>query len=526
MLRFAVAVAWACLLTASFAIGSPNAAAQVGQPGEEKNGKIRQYYGVGACTNCHVKGFAKPEENICRGTEIPHWETKDKHKLAYEALQGDRAKKMGILLGGWDVSNRKECKSCHSAWVEDSPAVKFAKTFQIGEGVSCVACHGPELFSAEKKGKFEVGWTIFHGDPNNQEEWRGLDRDQKQTVYGMTDLWDAATRTRVCATCHIGNVELGRIVTHEMYAAGHPPLPPFEVITFTNQMPRHWQYLGEKDEKTRKLVKKFLPTEVELEETHSLAVGGLVALEESLRVLAATKDWPELAYYDCYACHHELTSKSWRQGRNAASKPGRPRLREWPTALVDVGLAHAGAAPGDYQKLLKDLQMAFDAQPFGKADEVKARAKDLADWIGKQVKLLQTQIRKADAFDNKASVKLLAVLEELQQRSHPRSKKDAASKLPPPDFDSARQLAWAWQVLYLETASGHKPEMRRLLAWAMRCTKEWSDLTGYLGLTLPPGQTFLEPSLPEALRRIGQYDPDEFFARLVAVQKRFPRSGG
>ena len=28
-----------------------------------------------------------------------------------------------------------------------------------------------------------------------------------------------------------------------MYAAGHPPLPPFELATFLARMPRHWQDL-------------------------------------------------------------------------------------------------------------------------------------------------------------------------------------------------------------------------------------------------------------------------------------------
>ena len=32
----------------------------------------------------------------------------------------------------------------------------------------------------------------------------------------------------MCLSCHLGNAREGRVVTHEMYAAGHPPLPGFE----------------------------------------------------------------------------------------------------------------------------------------------------------------------------------------------------------------------------------------------------------------------------------------------------------
>ena len=54
----------------------------------------------------------------------------------------------------------------------------------------------------------------------------------------------------------------------------------------------------EKDKKVRDLVMKFLPTEVELEETHLLAIGGLVAFREYLQMLAAqavSQDWPDSA---------------------------------------------------------------------------------------------------------------------------------------------------------------------------------------------------------------------------------------
>ena len=62
----------------------------------------------------------------------------------------------------------------------------------------------------------------------------------------MTDLWDPVRRAETCASCHVGNHDEGKVVTHAMYAAGHPPLPGFETATFGDLEPRHWQYLSEK----------------------------------------------------------------------------------------------------------------------------------------------------------------------------------------------------------------------------------------------------------------------------------------
>src|SRR5947209_12356109 len=111
----------------------------------------------------------------------------------------------------------------------------------------------------------------------------------------MTDLWDPAKRTALCASCHIGNKEQGKFVTHEMYAAGHPPLPGFEVATFSNQMPRHWQYLKEKDEKVLALL-EYDAAQASLEETNLLAIGVLVNFQASMDILAhlQEKEWPEL----------------------------------------------------------------------------------------------------------------------------------------------------------------------------------------------------------------------------------------
>lgn len=50
--------------------------------------------------------------------------------------------------------------------------------------------------------------------------------------------------------------------------------------------------------------------------------------------------WPELALYDCQACHHELQIPSWRQKIGSGDlRPGRPSMVHWPRMLSGVSAA-------------------------------------------------------------------------------------------------------------------------------------------------------------------------------------------
>src|SRR5262249_48859728 len=149
-----------------------------------------------------------------------------------------------------------------------------------------------------------------------REKFRVLSRKEKEAQHGMTDLWDPIRRSKLCASCHVGNASQGKFVTHDMYAAGHPPLPGFEIASFSNQMPRHWQYLAEKPESVQKILGY---DGKEQEQAKLVLVGAAVSLAESMRLVAmqakeekAGLDW---ANFDCASCHHDLKSPSWRQAR-------------------------------------------------------------------------------------------------------------------------------------------------------------------------------------------------------------------
>jgi Cytochrome c554 and c-prime len=484
-----------------------------------KKGEVRSYYGVDSCTDCHTKGFTNPNANICLGNEVKTWQEEDKHKLAYTVLGEERGQRMGKALN-WDVKNKKECLICHSVWVDEKPGViAKAPNLRREEGVSCAACHGPDIVVLPGQGtEPKLGWVDTHGSQNAlfRDAWRGLSREIKEADWGMRDLWDAAKRTKLCTSCHIGNAQQGKVVTHEMYAAGHPPLPSFEVVTFCNQMPRHWKNLNEKSPEVLALAKKnFNVKEVEREQVHLLTVGGLTAFQEYLSLLAAprtTNEWPELANYSCYACHHELKQKSWRQERGYPGKnPGRPPLHEWPAALAQLGLFHVDGDKtkskqlvDEFNSQLMDLQGLIDAQPFGQQDAVKQKAEAMAKWIEGQIARIKDRADKGGYGSDSVAV-LLAELAGLAKQSFTPGKPEGGFKHRAPDFDTARQLAWAFHDLSMGTATKQKAVKNN-----SNQKDAWGALDAYLGLTLPKGQVRVETSIKQAMERLGQYDPQEF----------------
>src|SRR5262249_27762073 len=112
-----------------------------------------------------------------------------------------------------------------------------------------------------------------------------------------------------------------------------------------------------------------------LHRTKSLLVGALVSASEYLKLAGQlansdakrpvkTPDWPELAVFDCYACHHELKNAAWRQTRESpGGAPGRPALQEWHFILARIALKTGGDS--DLDGKMSELRQALARQPFG-----------------------------------------------------------------------------------------------------------------------------------------------------------------
>ena len=221
----------------------------------------------------------------------------------------------------------------------------------LAEGVTCVACHGPYLdWVRIHPESILLGGRVDANRPNTGRiGWIDLSREEKANQFGMTDLRDPIRRAETCASCHVGNHDQGKVVTHAMYAAGHPPLPGFETAAFSDAQPPHWQTF---DKRTPERQSRFKPHDPRnLEQTQLVAVSGLVVVREWMKLFAAQAavenpdpsgaPWPDLARFDCYACHHELQARdvvSWRQLRRRDGQPGRPAPPDWPLILVQLGI--------------------------------------------------------------------------------------------------------------------------------------------------------------------------------------------
>lgn len=451
-----------------------------GQPAKLE-GQAARYLGSMTCERCHTQPGPRDSDDFVLLTEYKTWKERDKHSQAYQKLTEPRAQRMGEILR-IDVTKAPECLNCHATNVR---AELREQSFDIKDGVSCDACHGP----SEK-------WLAPHLQP----KWRTTPMAEKEAL-GMIDVRDPVKRARMCLSCHIGNAEEGKVVTHAMYAAGHPPLPGVEIATFSHEQPRHWRYMSEKKPEVRKV----LGWDDDRRELTELAiVSGVVSLRESAALLAAQaklgasdvpdKSWPELTHFDCYACHHDLKVPSWRQARGYPSTPGRPQMKPWPLALARVAARFAGQDPEQLDRQMERVYAALDAQPYGKAEEVAAAAQGLVDWCDGLVKSLREK-----KFDNAAGARLLADLVTLKPDDYP-------------DYDSARQLAWAIKVLYGEQSPKHPndAQIAQLLDELNRQLK--------LGLPSGTGRDILK-ELAEGLQKVNDYDPEEFKSRLGALRE-------
>src|SRR6056297_227286 len=214
---------------------------------------------------------------------------------------------------------REACLTCHGGVSQEQTAsAESLSDYPIG--IDCLYCH--------QQGEQDA-WQKEHLD---EDRWRLSSPRQKES-RGMSDMVDTANQASTCLDCHVGNRDKNMFVTHQMYAAGHPPLPAIEVQTFCDQLPMHWQTPSQlhdnlQDGKSRDEYfainypgvaeggpQQFSETYFD---TRKLFIGALQARRKSVKLLvdsAATDDWGDYALYDCAACHHELRSESARQRR-------------------------------------------------------------------------------------------------------------------------------------------------------------------------------------------------------------------
>jgi hypothetical protein len=229
--------------------------------------------------------------------EFVIWHREDKHAKAYSVLLNDQSKRIARNLGLEAAHTAKECLDCHA---DNVPEGRRGKRFQISDGVGCEACHGggERYLGPHQKGSHDESLKL-----------------------GLYPTEQPEARARLCLSCHLGAED--KFATHRIMGAGHPRLS-FELDTFTEIQPAHYKV----DEDYQKRKQVYSGAQV-------LAVGQLMASERFLGLFTDSKfqgkgPWPELAFYDCHACHHPMDDPRWRPRAetSAAGGPGVVRIND------------------------------------------------------------------------------------------------------------------------------------------------------------------------------------------------------
>jgi hypothetical protein len=362
----------------------------------------------------YVESFKSNE--IIRLSESVTWEEQDVHRTAFKVLEESplarqmetRLKASGTRRADYRVTTDHSCLICHS--VDQTPDASLeTKRFDVSYGISCNLCHG-----------LKSTWQDEH--PKDVLDWRTKTPAEKFAA-GLNDLRNPVIKAALCVSCHVGNPNQGKVLTHEMYAAGHPPLAPFELASYMEAQPRHWGYPTElkyfasipaKDTWSRY---HFHPADTESYLSRHFAVGAITVLRAEAELLLADaeaalgkkgkhdtngmveREGLDFARFDCYSCHHDLKYPSRRQKRDPDSgPPGRPPLRASSGITAGVLARHAQAVQSGglaikaagFEEKWAALRKAVVSRPFGNPTEVRAKATEIISWCADFLELQST----------------------------------------------------------------------------------------------------------------------------------------
>lgn len=513
------------------------------------------------CLTCHAD--LKSGTDFIANMSAKTWQEEDKHRRAMLLLEEQpelTARILGFPLKDVvqdgqlraDVRDRAKiqavakCMRCHATWPKPKvPELPDEPPVELRLGVSCQACHGPG----------------FHWSRPHEEKWWRLCAAEEKERLGLVNLRNSAVKAALCTSCHVGSAEEDRQVTHAMYAAGHPPLPGFELAAFALQMPAHWRTLAEKGAFVGTTAAPYVLTAQDRVTLSQLPIdpaamkndyraahfplhghdpatdlivpkevlaGGIASLRryvEQVEISARQQvegsgGWPDFSLFDCRACHHEL-----RGGRNPdlgsaqrarRTPPGRPPAAAWASILAEAAAGHLGARdagqethrPSSFEQALEAFQQALTARPLGdpkKTVDAAGRLREQLDALARSVAVAR--------FDERAANRLMTRLCQ--------DEPTVAGFRPSADYHAARQVAWSLELLRISPSPERAgPAVRELLPSYFRGTQGEDPLQ----LRLPAGQkSSIVSQLPAALAAPENYDPQWFRQCLERLNAEISR---
>jgi len=258
---------------------------------------------------------------------------------------------MAAKLGLQDAAAAKICLDCHTDNV--SPERRGPK-FSVTDGVGCEACHG----GSER-------WIATHTSRRAT-----YTENIGKGMYPTANLHERAT---LCLACHYGTAD--KFATHRLMAAGHPRLS-FELDTFLAIEPAH--YRVDTDYERRK------PS---YSRTQTWAYGQLAAASAELMALQGpridnTATFPELALFNCYACHmSSMRRYDWSHRLLTLSvEPGGVPINDGHLRMAWIIARRLD--PGRAPTMLKLSQALLASGPGGRG-QIVARSRDLSGVVNK-----------------------------------------------------------------------------------------------------------------------------------------------
>jgi Cytochrome c554 and c-prime len=240
------------------------------------------HLGVASCATgvCHGKVTPQKDRDVALN-EYRVWSAEDRHSRAYQTLLSAQSKAIAQKLGIPSAQTSDLCLNCHADNVSQS--LRGPK-FQLSDGVQCEACHGGA-------GR----WIESHAEPTATHA--------DNVKNGMYPTEQPLPRAERCLSCHLGSDD--RFATHRIMGAGHPRLS-FELDAFSTNQPAH--YTVDADYVRRKGT---------IDGFNLWLTGQLVNAKRFVTLASGhwlrgnTPMYPELAFYDCHACHHPMSDMRW-----------------------------------------------------------------------------------------------------------------------------------------------------------------------------------------------------------------------
>ncbi len=456
--------------------------------------------GASECKVCHSELNPAAKEayqntqgyHFVRLWENEVWSQHDLHSKAYANLATSRTKELTKAepnataermeqnfrkLPGrenYSVATDTACLACHASTKKptsvEPPGKWVVDSFLPRDGVGCEMCHGHGNAYQQRHRQPVEAEKPAPGEPIQIVPWRNWAPSVK-SEWGLVNLRDPSVAATKCASCHVGNKDEGRFVTHEMFAVGHPPLLPLDLMAYAREQPRHWGLASEMPyiaNLAKHDPKKAFDT-FHYREGESLVarrfvestIGALAAsniLTGQLAGVAKEKnDGLDYAAFDCYSCHHNLKYPSDRQARGYDGPPGRPQFRLAPFALARLVIDHAATMEkgedlkplaAELDAIHKRLALSFGNKTYGDPDAVTKATDEVAAWCLKaKAKLQDVRYTKAETAKLLAKVVAAASREPIAEpRSVPASQRAVA------DPELAQLYVWAAETLILDRA--------------------------------------------------------------------------